>query len=188
MSRRVPRDLRAEADQIGAPMPTRKTKAKRGDVAAPSRAAAAVNLAVSGADYNAIARLMDYRSPVEAKTAVWDAIGDVPADHDDVERMRTLHARRLDRLLYAVMPAACDPANPDQFQAHRLAQAVLDRQARLFGLDQVQQMVVYTPTQREIAAYAEHVTHLVRHAAGALEADIIDAEVVSDDVSASGAA
>jgi hypothetical protein len=186
---KVPRDLAEEAEAI-APVKPGKRARKVKDMDPPSRAAAAVNLAVQGADYNSIAQIMDYRSATEAKNAVWAAIGDVPADHDDVERMRSLHAQRLDRLLYAVMPAACRPGHPDQFQAHRLAQAVLDRQARLYGFDAAQQVVVYTPTQREIAEYAQHVTSLLRHSAGAIEADIIvDAEVVIDgDGSAPGAA
>jgi len=54
----------------------------------------------------------------------------------------------------------------------------MDRQAKLYGLDAAQQVVVYTPTQREIAEYAEKVAELHRAARGAIEADIIDVEVL----------
>ena len=180
----VPRQIEAEAAEIGTPAEKRRKKLAR-KVAAmdpPSRAAAAVTLAVQGAGYPDIARILDYRTPVEAKTAVWDAIADVDADHDDVERMRTLMSHRLDRLLYGVMPSATDRNHPDQVAYGRFALAILDRQAKLYGLDAAQQVVVYTPTQKEIAAHAEYVTHIRRTAAGAIEADIIDAEVVEDEV------
>lgn len=176
----VPRAIEDEAADIGTDAEKRRKKlAKR--VAAmdpPSRASAAVTLAVQGAGYPDIARILDYRTPVEAKSAVWDAIASVGADHGDVEKMRTLMSHRLDRLLYAVMSSATDTSNPDQVNYGRFALAILDRQAKLYGLDAAASVVIYTPTQREIAAHAERVTQIMRAASGAVEADIIDVEVV----------
>jgi hypothetical protein len=124
---------------------------------------------------------MDYRTPVEAKNAVWAAIAAVESDHGDIERMRALHSRRLDKLLYSVFRQATTPGHPDQLSYGRYALAIMAAQGHLYGLDAAQQIVVYTPTQREIAAYAEQVQDLLRSQRGALEADIIDVEVVEDD-------
>ena len=152
------------------------------------RAAAAVKLAVDGAPYSDIAQILDYHSAVEAKHAVWDAIAAAGADHDDVEKMRSLQSHRLDKLLYAVMPHATNAGDPEWLSAQRVALAILDRQARLYGLDAAAQVVIYTPTQREISLHAAKVVDLMRAASGAIEADIIlDAEVV-DDGDAPGAA
>jgi hypothetical protein len=184
----IPRDIEDEAAEIATAKRQRKLAKRVKSMDPPSRAAAATTLAVQGASYPDIARILDYRTPVEAKSAVWEAIAQVGADHDDVEKMRTLMSHRLDRLLYSVMPSAVDNTNPEQVTFGRFALAILDRQAKLYGLDAAAQVVIYTPTQREIAAHAERITTLMRTAAGAIEADIIDAEVVGDDADAPGAA
>src|SRR5689334_22191954 len=102
----VPREIEDEAAAIAVEKRRKKLAKRVRDMDPPSRAAAATTLAVQGASYPDIARVLDYRNPVEAKAAVWDAIAQLGADHDDVERMRTLMSHRLDRLLYAVMPTA----------------------------------------------------------------------------------
>lgn len=172
----------------GAELAAQKRKSAAEKIAAmdpPTRAAAAVTMAIEGAGYDDIARVMDYRTPVEAKNAVWAAIAAVEADHGDIERMRALHSRRLDKLLYSVFRQATTPGHPDQLAFGRYALAIMGAQAHLYGLDAAQQIVVYTPTQREIAAYAEQVQDLLRSQRGAVgEADIIDVEVVEDDVTA----
>jgi hypothetical protein len=183
----VPREIEDEAAAIAVHKRRKKLEKRVRQMDPPSRAAAATTLAVQGASYPDIARILDYRNPVEAKAAVWDAIAQIGADHEDVERMRALMSHRLDRLLYACMPSATDTSNPDQVTFGRFALAILDRQAKLYGLDAAQQVVIYTPTQKEIAAHAEQITSIMRTAAGAIEADIIDAEVV-DDADAPGAA
>jgi hypothetical protein len=185
---KIPRHLQDDAAAIGTTKAAAATVARRdrdrARIAAmdpPTRAAAAVTMAVEGAGYDDIARVMDYRTPVEAKHAVWDAIAAVEADHENVERMRTLQARRLDKLLYSVFRQATTPGHPDQLSFGRYALAIMQAQRSLFGMDAAQQIVVYTPTQREIAAYAAQVQDLLRTQSGAIEADIIDVEVVDDD-------
>lgn len=186
---KLPREIREDAAAIG----TSKTKAKaaakkraaRAKVASmdpPTRAAAAVTMSLEGAPYDQIARVLDYPSPVAAKNAVWEAISAVPADHDDIERMRALHARRLDKLLYSVFRQATTPGHMDQLAYGRYALAIMQQQAHLYGLDAAQTVVVYTPTQREIADYADKVSQIMRTATGAIEADIIDVEVIEDGV------
>lgn len=158
----------------------RAHKAKLAKLDPPSRAASAVTMCLEGAPYDQIARVLDYPSPVAAKHAVWEAIAAVPADHDDMERMRALHARRLDKLLYSVFRQATTPGHVDQLAYGRYALAIMQQQAHLYGLDAAQTVVVYTPTQREIADYADKVQQIMRTAAGAVEADIIDVEIIED--------
>lgn len=186
---RIPRHLQDEAAAIAttktAAAAVARKKRDRERITAmdpPTRAAAAVTMAVEGAGYDDIAKVMDYRSPVEAKHAVWDAIAAVEADHGDIERMRALHSRRLDKLLYSVFRQATTPGHPDQLSYGRYVLAIMQAQAHLYGLDAAQQIVVYTPTQREIAQYAAQVQELLHSQRGALEADIIDVEVIEDGV------
>jgi hypothetical protein len=192
---RIPRHLQDEAAAIAttktAAAAVARKKRDRERVAAmdpPTRAAAAVTMAVEGAGYDDIAKVMDYKSPVEAKHAVWAAIAAVEADHGDIERMRTLHSRRLDKLLYSVFRQATSPGHPDQLSYGRYVLAIMQAQAHLYGLDAAQQIVVYTPTQREIAQYAAQVQELLHSQRGALEADIIDVEILEDGVPGDDAA
>jgi hypothetical protein len=191
---RIPRELQQEAGAIAttktAAAAVARKKRDRERIAAmdpPTRAAAAVTMAVEGAGYDDIARVMDYRTPVEAKHAVWDAIAAVEADPDDIERMRTLHAKRLDKLLFSVFRQATTPGHPDQLSYGRYVLAIMQAKAHLYGLDAAQQIVVYTPTQREIAQYAAQVQELLHSQRGALEADIIDVEVLEDGVAGDAA-
>jgi hypothetical protein len=184
---KIPRHLQEDAAAIAttkaAAATAERRKRDRARVAAmdpPTRAAAAVTMAVEGAGYDDIARVMDYRTPVEAKHAVWDAIAAVEADHNDIDRMRQLHSRRLDKLLYSVFRQATTPGHPDQLSYGRYVLAIMQAQAHLYGLDAAQQIVVYTPTQKEIAQYADQVQRLLNSQRGALEADIIDGEIVED--------
>jgi len=184
---KIPRHLQDDAAAIAttatAAATAERRRRDRERIAAmdpPTRAAAAVTMAVEGAGYDDIAQVMDYRSPVEAKHAVWDAIAAVESDHDSIERMRALHSRRLNKLLYSVFRQATTPGHPDQLAFGRYVLAIMQAQAHLYGLDAAQQIVVYTPTQREIAQYAAQVQELLRVQAGAIEADIIDVEVLED--------
>ena len=178
---KIPRDLVAESRRIGTGDTRADLERKVKDMDPPTRAAAAVVMATEGASYPDIANVLGYPTARHAKEAVWAAIADAGADHDNVERMRALQSQRLDRLLYSVMRRATRPSDPDHLSYTRVALAIMDRQAKLYGLDAAQQVVVYTPTQREIAEYAEKVAELHRAARGAIEADIIDVEVLESE-------
>lgn len=174
---RMPRDLQRDAARVDQ-LRMADAKAKVKDMDSPTRGAAALVMAVEGAAYPDIARVLDYRDARQAKEAVWAAVAAAGADHDDVERMRQLQSARLDRLLYSLMRRATKPADPDHLAYARMALAVMDRQAKLYGLDAAREMVVYTPTVREVNEYVARVSEALRVAAGAIEADIVDAEVV----------
>lgn len=187
---KISAELRSEASLIGTPKDPMGRRAadlaaKVKNMDAPTRAAAAVALAVEGAGYTDIARVLEYRTPMEARRAVWDALGSAGVDADSAEQKRTLIAKRLDKLLYSVMRRGTNPDDPDHLSYARLALAVIDRQARLYGLDAPQQMVVYTPAQAELNAYVAEVKQLMAKAAGGEEFDIIEGEIVGEEAAAS---
>lgn len=179
MAGSISRELAAEAARVTEPGSV--DLARR--VAAmdpPTRAAAAVQMAVDGAAYSDIAKVLDYETPAAAKKAVWGTIGDIAPDPAAVEQRREMMGRALGKLLSSCMRRATNPKDPDHTNYVRTTLAILDRQARLYGLDAPTTVQIHTPTQREIDAYVDHVRHLRLVAAGDLEADILDAEIIED--------
>lgn len=175
----VPRDLAREAAQVDEPGALDMAR-KVAAMDPPTRAAAAVKLAVEGVSYTDIARTLDYESPGAAKQAVWGSIGDIEIDADEVKRKRDLMGKGLGRLLTSCMRRATNPHDPDHLGYLRVTLAIFDRQARLYGLDAPTNLVVHTPTQREIDQYVATVRQLHLVAAGDVEADILDAEIIED--------
>lgn len=175
----IPRDLAAEAKRVDEPDAVEMAR-KVAAMDAPTRAAAAVKMAVEGVSYTDIARTLDYESPAAAKKAVWGSIGDIEIDADEVKRKRDLMGKGLGRLLQSVMRRATNPHDPDHLAYARVTLAIFDRQARLYGLDAPTNLVVHTPTQREIDEYVATVRRLHLVAAGDEEADIIEGEVIDD--------
>lgn len=185
MPRAIPADIAEQAKHVtdpGAIDAARKVAA----MDAPTRAAAAVQLAVEGAAYTDIARMLDYDSPTAAKNAVWGAIGDVEIDPKEVARKRDLMGRGLGKLLTSCMRRATNPHDPDHAHYVRTVLAIMDRQARLYGLDAPTNLVVHTPTQQQIDDYVAHVRRLQLIEAGDIEADILDAEVIDDQIEDAG--
>lgn len=175
----VPRDLAREAQRVDEPGAL-DTARKIAEMDAPTRAAAAVKMAVEGVSYTDIARTLDYESPHAAKKAVWSSIGDIEIDAEEIKRKRDLMGKGLGRLLTSCMRRATNPHDPDHLAYARVTLAIFDRQARLYGLDAPTSLVVHTPTQREIDEYVQQVRRLHLVAAGDEEADIIEGEVVTD--------
>ncbi len=99
-------------------------------------------------------------------------------DSGDRDRMRSLTSRRLERILRGLWGKAADPNHPEHLAAARTAIAVIDRHARLYGLDAPTEMVVYTPAAAEIERW---VTGMAQKQVGAMpeEANILEGEVVT---------
>lgn len=177
----IPADIVADADLVTDPKAVEAAR-RVAAMDPPSRAAAAAAMAVRGASYPEIARVLDYPGVEAAKHAVWSAIGDIETDPDDVKRQRALMGAGLDRMLSSCMGRATNPKDPDHLAYVRVVLAIYDRKARLHGLDAPTSVVLHTPTQREIDDYVAQVRRLQLVAAGDVEADIIEGEVVHDDV------
>lgn len=177
MSRRNPivmGDLQAEAAALGDPKRAELVK-KVSQMDAPSRASAAVTLLISGADYRDIAKVLDYRSVDEVKRTVWSAIGSIEMDENRRGRERELMARRLTAMISSGWKRATNPGDPDHLAYQRLMLAIMDRQAKLYGLDAPSQSIVYTPSQEEINQHVARVRNLVVVEAGDVEADVLEA-------------
>lgn len=175
MSRRNPvvmGDLEAEAAALGDPKRAEMVK-RVTEMDAPSRAAAAVNLLISGANYTDIAKVMLYKSVDEAKRAIWQAIGSIEMDEGRRGRERELMARRLNTMINSGWKRANNPNDPDHLAYQRLMLAIMDRQAKLYGLDAPSESIVYTPSQAEINEHVARVRNLVIVESGDVEADVL---------------
>lgn len=146
---------------------------------APTRAAAAVALRVDGASWTDIAKVLDYSSAQRARGAVERALADETASPEQVEHVRWLNARRLEKILNSVMRRATNPKDPDHLQYARMAVVIIDRHLKLYGADAPQKMqVTYTPASAELQEWVMQTARQVEAAES--EADIIDVEVVED--------
>lgn len=149
------------------------------------RVRAALALWTAGATYGDIAAQFQFRSPSVAAMAIERALAESVDDTQDRTKLRRRMSLTLDRLLRAVMPKAINAENPEQLPAVRVALTVVERYARLNGLD--------APTQVDVNIVDdEKFTTLVELAARGMgiavpvEADIfdpeyMDAEVVEDE-------
>lgn len=143
---------------------------------APTRAAAAVALRVAGASYTSIAKTLDYSSAFRARQVVERALAEAAESDDSYAQVRHLESRRLERLLQGVWRRATNETDPRQMEAARVALAIIDRHARLHGLDAPQQMVVYTPEQQEVDRWVKAMAAQVRGQTAPAEAEVIEVE------------
>lgn len=142
-----------------------------------SRQGAAIGLRIAGASYSEIARTLEYSSAAKAREAVERGLAALGGE-DDREQLRFIEARRLERILRGLWKKATDDEHGEHLAAARTALAVIDRHAKLYGLDAPTEMVVYNPTQTEIDAWLAQQAQQLRGATPD-EVDIISGEVIS---------
>jgi hypothetical protein len=138
-----------------------------------TKAEAAVTMAVYGANPSDIAKTLHYSSPYRARMAVERALASADNTLDDREKVRKLIDKRLNRLLAAHMGKALDVSAPDQLAHSARALAIIDRQARLHGVDAPQQLTV-TVNDQYIQEYVEAMMPLAQAQNKAIEADILE--------------
>lgn len=141
----------------------------------PTRAEAAVALRIAGATYSEIARTLGYSNITRARQAVEQALAASVGD-DDRERMRFIEGRRLERLLRGLWHKATDEEGEEQLAAARTALAVIDRHAKLYGLDAPTVHAIYSPTQTEMEQWLAGIAAQVREGQPE-EYDIIAGEI-----------
>lgn len=165
-------DIEAEAAAMGDP--TRQELVhKVSEMTASSRASAAVNLLVSGATYEDIAKVLAYKNTGEVKRAVWNAIGSIELDQDEINRERKKMRMRLEQMIAVDWPRVQNRQDPDQLAYQRFVLAVMDRQAKLMGLDAPSQSIVYNPSKAEIEQHVQQVRQVVIQQAGDIEGDVL---------------
>ncbi len=153
------------------------------DTEAPrNRAASALQLRIDGAGWGDIARVLDFDTPADARMAVENALANESRSTEDIDQIRFLEARRMERILSSLMRRATNPKDPDHLAYARTAMVVIDRHTKLYGADAPQQLnVTYNPAAGQIEQW---VSAMARQVHGEIEeADILDVEVVSDEES-----
>lgn len=163
------------------------------DLDAPDRTArgnAAVAMRIAGATYTDIARTLEYTSPTHARQAVERSLA-ASAGEEGRDQMRFLEARRLERILRGLWPKATSDKiigkngqefdNPDHLAYARTAIAVIDRHARLYGLDAPQEMIVYNPSGAELEAWVANMSRQV-HGELPEEYDIIEGHAIDNPI------
>lgn len=146
-----------------------------GDTA--TRSQAALTMKLAGASYSEIAQQLGYSSAWNARTAVERVLAESADSDDDRAKMRELTTRRLERLLKSVMPKAVDPRSPEHLAYNARALAIIDREARLHGIDAPTQAVVVTPAAERVEQYVATVLALARKDGEAAEQEIVEAEL-----------
>lgn len=143
-------------------------------------AEAAVAMFVWGANYTDIKNKLGYSSARHARVAVERALAASADSEDDRDKMRVVISKRLNRLLGAHMSKAVDPKDPEQLAYSARVLAIIDRQAKLYGVDAPTQIQI-TATDDHIREYVEFMMPQAREDQQAIEADILDADVVERD-------
>lgn len=138
----------------------------------------ALAMRLYGASYADIADIESYESAGAAQRAVESALAAAPTKADREKLLRLTDAR-LDRLLRPQMAKALDPNHPEQQTASRTALAIIDRQAKLHGLDQPVQVAITNPSLQRIEEWVSKAQALSASSYPE-EAEIIEGEIVAD--------
>jgi hypothetical protein len=140
------------------------------------KANAAIQLKLAGATWEEVAQSLGYPTARTAIVATEKALEKQLADAGTRDQMRALAGARLERLIRAVWHKAIDPESPEQLQAVTKAKELVDRHAKLFGLDAPTEVVVHSPTTTELEAW---VARIVSHQTAPVEEfDIIAGSVI----------
>lgn len=137
---------------------------------------AAVALRLAGASFAEVAEVLGFAGAEHAREAVERGLAAERFDDDDREALRLEEERRLMALLKPLWAKAVDPESPEQVPAARAALAVIDRHARLMGLDAPTEVVVHTPTTSEIDAWVAEMVQMASGRFAVEEAVVIEVE------------
>lgn len=118
---------------------------------------AATGLRLAGASYEEIAEILDYESAEVAQREVHADLALVGADAEGREILRNVEGERLNALIRAIWGRAINQSDPEQLQAVKTAVTLIERRAKLYGLDAPTEVVVYTPTTSEIEQWVAEV-------------------------------
>lgn len=146
------------------------------------KANAAVQLRLAGATWEEIALALGYPTPRQALVATEKALEKQLDSDVDREKMRKLAGQRLERLLRSVWGKAVDENHPDHLLAATKAREIIDRHAKLFGLDAPTEVVVHSPTQQELESWVLKVVNLGAPSAEPYDifGEVVEAEIVPE--------
>ncbi|QDH92786.1 Rnase E [Gordonia phage Bakery] len=152
------------------------------------REARCLELFLAGAKYVHIAKEVGFREPQSARRAIERAIARRRQERDDLaDEASTIMLDQLDMLYRAHITTALDRKNPDQYKATEQVLRVLDRKAKLQGINAPVQVETTVRVKDELDdEIATLVRKLKEQGDPALLPDtpvldsIIDAQVVDD--------
>jgi hypothetical protein len=144
------------------------------------KAFAALELKVDGADWSTIAETLGYPTARAALVAVENAL-ERKLSLNDKAKLRELAATRLESLLRSVSSKAKDPTNPEHLAAVGRSREIIADFRRLHGLDAPSEILVSTPTQREIDDLVG--LHVSQQLPDVEEYDIVEGEILEDEAS-----
>jgi hypothetical protein len=143
------------------------------------KANAAIQLRLAGATWEEIAISLGYPTPRQALVATEKALEKQLDTDIDRDKLRRLANARLERLLRSVWTKAIDPEHPDHLIAVTKAKELIDRHAKLFGLDAPTEVVVHTPTQQELEQWVSKVVLAINPPIE--EYDILEGEIIDEE-------
>lgn len=136
-----------------------------------SRARAAVALRVAGASPDEIAETLGYTSGRTVMGAIERELGNHVAE-EDRRQQRQLASMRLEKLIASVWPKAMDPDSSEHLPAVRAVKELIDRHAKLWGLDAPAEVIVTTPATHELQEWVAMV--LSQGQEDVIEADVLE--------------
>lgn len=172
----VSRETEEEEKAIEAADPDAVSPATDIDKSA-TTAEAAVAMFVWGASYSEIKNKLNYSTVRHARMAVERALAASADSEEDRDKMRVVISKRLNRLLGSHMSKAVDPKDPQQLAYSARVLAIIDRQAKLYGVDAPTQ-IQFTASDDHIREYVEFMMPQAREDQKAIEADILEGDIV----------
>lgn len=151
-----------------------------------STSSAALALRVAGASYEEIVQTLGLPSVEDARLLVERDLASRADDVDPEQRrtQRALAVARLERLMRSVAGKATNPTDPEHLPAVRQMTQLIDRHARLLGLDAPVEVAVYSPSAMELEAWVSKMLAAQATPFAVEEAVVVPGVVVRDDESA----
>lgn len=143
------------------------------------KANAAIQMRIAGATWEEVAEVVGFPSGRHALVATEKALEKELHTEESQKAMRSMAGKRLERLLRGVWTKAIDPSHPEHLVAIDRARQLIDRHAKLYGLDAPTEYVVSSPSAAQLETWVASVVQQQRPALA--EADIFDIDVVEDE-------
>lgn len=122
------------------------------------KAESAITLRRSGATWDEIAEVLGFPTGHHCQLATEKALQKALDNPEGRAFMRKLAGDRLDRLLRSVWKDSINEGSPTHLASMDRALKIIDRQAKLHGLDAPTEYVVSTPTAAEIERWVSEVS------------------------------
>ena len=140
-----------------------------------NRAASALQLRIDGAAFSDIAKVLEFKDAREAQAAVERALSSEYRAPNEIEQVRALQSKRIDRILYSLMRRATNPKDPDHLAYATRALAAIKQQTELEGAAAATKVdITYNPTAQQLEQWASQVVSKMHGPIN--EGDIIDVE------------